>query len=409
MANSPHASIGDSKRNWVIPYARTQDATVRDAWLALALSACRNKYWMAIDLASLPLDANTAPRQDLIQWLVYYFRAFTDLSAKSRETTHRKQQTSISPGLQDLLDSDLRMLRAVLLFLDGTLSLDGQSNLTPDPEKKGYLLLPKAQPLELLIDCVLKSKSNLQNLGALKDEMLKLDTVHRQLELGIVNQGVKEGLPKVVFVCFDDLIVSCSLDDWSDPAQEHRKDLSNARTARFPVQEQKTLNYLRDLIAARFGFVEGVLTSQDLTYSIRAGLRILSRQEYNNFVQYMYQETTDIPNDTSKVEGRPIDHQIGNNHLHEAGRAFHGSGEMMFTEMSRCWKCRFLHHYKTPRPGEVKTTGLEAEEPTQTTWNPNKALVCAEDLCHVRCKAIRGDQYDPQQNFAIMPYPLVPA
>jgi hypothetical protein len=53
---------------------------------------------------------------------------------------------------------------------------------------------------------------------------------------------------------------------------------------------------------------------------------------------------------------------FGFNHQAEVGRPFRGSGENMFDETSRCWKCRFIHHYEVGWMEAYLTEGMRLEE-----------------------------------------------
>lgn len=74
--------------------------------------------------------------------------------------------------------------------------------------------------------------------------------------------------------------------------------------------------------------------------------------------------------------------RCGFNHRGEFGRPFHGHGPEIFTEMSRCWKCRFLYFY------DVNAASLEREHPQQTRFSANRGLECAEDLVHHQCQQL---------------------
>lgn len=251
-------NIGGYRKNWANPYNRDRNQINNGMKLNGALAAARNYYWMAIDLADLPLDTAFAKRIYLCKWLFYYFKAFNALLDEGmREKLD--PSTGIRSALLALLRSQLEMLRIVLVYLGVDLNQSLPSNV------EDHLTLPNAQPLELFINCKHQSAGELANLGALKDLMLGTQTVDRQRQIAVLNEGYDVGLPFTVFVCFTDKIVSCTADIWPMTFREHRKSLIKARRERFTTNEKVNLTDLRNKISTRCSYVEKMLSTKDNT------------------------------------------------------------------------------------------------------------------------------------------------
>jgi len=113
----------------------------------------------------------------------------------------------------------------------------------------------------------------------------------------------------------------------------------------------------------------------------------LTNEDYNKIGRAMYKACV--------YPALPAD--FGFNHLAEVGRPFYGSGENMFDETSRCWKCRFVHHYDVnaglagPVPKAkpvILPSAVVLENPRLTKLHANGPLGCAEDLVHFQCSQL---------------------
>lgn len=206
--------------------------------------------------------------------------------------------------------------------------------------------------------------------------------------------------------------VGCNGDEWKT-FDDFNRDARGRRRNRF-VDVDWT-DSIRDTVVqsnTRIGYVITWFSDNDENFGRRAQNKSLSIKGYNHLVTSMYNAGGNYPPlDTAKPGGKPLPGRFGYNHLNESGRAFHGLGADMFTEMSRCWKCRFVYHYQVTRPMTSKegSDGLTAEDPRQTSWIWNKEFKCAEDLCHYRCWAVNNGQKpgSPDTDLVFKPFPSV--
>ena len=76
-------------------------------------------------------------------------------------------------------------------------------------------------------------------------------------------------------------------------------------------------------------------------------------------------------------------------------------GFNMFDEICRCWKCRYLHHYRF----NESSPPLTIESYRQTALYCNVALSCAEDLVQLQCAQIRPARYVGPNNPNQQPVP----
>ena len=176
------------------------------------------------------------------------------------------------------------------------------------------------------------------------------------------------------------------------------------------TQLTNTLDYAGTKVQQRFQHVTKWFQKDDFCFDGGAQNRTLNSRKYNDLVECRYDAGLNYPPyETDEFGGEPLDRRFGYEHLDESGPAFYGAGEKMFDEMSLCWKCRFIFHYLTPRPGTAndQSDGLEAEDPRQTSWTCNNPLVCAEDLCYHGCTTIgnRHASLNPTQDLVFKPFP----
>ena len=166
-----------------------------------------------------------------------------------------------------------------------------------------------------------------------------------------------------------------SLDQWQPKFLTRHS--ARWREGRFP--ENPTTNRLRDqgnTIYAKFQQIKGTLPAS-ISY------------EYVNRINADMFKAPD-----------PLPQQFGFLCSNENGRAFSGRPRAanpslglesleMFQEMCRCWKCRYLHHYNTAGDyGAIPNIALESY--TQTSFNCNLPLACAEDIVQSQCAALRS-------------------
>ncbi|KAL8718283.1 MAG: hypothetical protein Q9225_004561 [Loekoesia sp. 1 TL-2023] len=428
-ANPPldprYFAIGNYEANWAGPYRATTAATQQDLLIIQALSAARNYYWMTVDMASSTVDASSEARIDFGIWMLYYYQAFTALvkNGANAASEKKKRKTSIHESLLRLLNGQLVTFRSMLGLLGVDVTRELTKEAMPSSDKEARLMVPRAQPLELFVSYLWNNAGNeVTNLGTLQAVLRQTQTVdrqHRVIQLQpAAEDELKTGLPNVLFVCYEDRIAACSIDHWSLVLRksQHRNALRAGRDARFALQQPNEVDEIDTLkewqakIWDRWNFVTDRFVLSNANFRKDAEALKLTQAQYNDFVRAMYHADADAQlNLPSSNGGTPLDPTQGFNHLGETGRAFSGAGGDMLAEMSRCWKCRFLHHYRIARPNHAVDDGLErVEEPNQTEWACNQERDCAEDLAHHRCRTLRNSvpsgQDPQQQRFDFLPY-----
>jgi len=195
------------------------------------------------------------------------------------------------------------------------------------------------------------------------------------------------GLPSVLFCCLSHvdgngnsiLVTSCSTDSWGPFL---KRALHTWRAARFEAgPDRDSLHTAGAQASTKF---RAILNANGVGLKERHEKMALTNEEYNEIGRAVYEDGA-------------LPANFGFNHLAEVGRPFRGSGKNMFDETSRCWKCRFIHHYDVNagiagpvyqgmpviQPGAVVR-----ENPRLTKLHANGPLGCAEDLVHFQCNRL---------------------
>ena len=356
---------------------------------------------MAVDLDACQLPQGNLEQAQLRTLIKYFWIGTTTTFTTATIMNPNDDQRELLATIK----ARLTAIATVLILLGENLDQD----LTAAPNNPGFLIVPNAQALELLVACILQVLPINANLGDLKARMVASRVVFRQLvNAQPLNSRAHVGLPVVVFVCMTDRLVAFSKDKW-DALKTYENALRDFRYRRFSIDPiVDSMVDKRHAVFNRLTFIQDWCELNVATFRNRANACTLTPNEYNLVVASIYETRPDGPLDNNSVQGgQPLGRTFGYNHRPESGRAFRASGQEMFMEMSRCWKCRFLYQYDIPRPGQLNNTGLIAEEPTQTAWNCNIPLCCAEDLCHYRCRDTRRNlaPLNPNQQLAFLPYP----
>jgi hypothetical protein len=240
----------------------------------------------------------------------------------------------------------------------------------------------------------------------------------------------ERGLPVVFFVCMTDRIVGCSGDLWSE-FREFNRACRTRRKARFtPGDSKDALEDMELRSNFRFNYIVRWLSGKDPVTGITdtgspmrndhfgelAQEFRLPKAKYNQIVQAMYGESPGNNGPWPPLRdgvrgGQKLDSKFGFSHISESGRSFYGQGGRIFTPMSRCWKCRFVFHYKMYRPGTAGagSDGVDPENPCDTSWVANDPFTCAEDLVHFRCWTKHGGVKPdtPDQDLIFKPFPNI--
>ncbi|KAK2688576.1 hypothetical protein QWA68_012714 [Fusarium oxysporum] len=393
-----------------VKYLLSKQAGDRETILNNLRDAASNWFCIAQDLGACALDAGHVNRVQLCTLLRYFHNRASSVYNHANAVEGGVNKTVSIVAALERLHTELLALRNALAVLGVDFALDlPTDNALPD-----HWLIPNAQPLELLITCILRSNDAIfPNLLALKNRLVATQLRQQHtINTAIQPESLKSGLPAVVFVCLTDNTASCSPDYWHSWSRKGKglTVLKQNRQYRFNDQvhnvrlESETVR-----IKARWKYVNGYFKGKNANFMADAEGRRLSDNAYNGFVEFMYAIIPETEVSQSIVPGgKPIERTLGYNHLGESGRPFSGGaldGTTIFEEISRCWKCRFLHHYDIPRV-QGNTTGLTPEDPKTTSWACNEPLNCAEDLCHYRCWRLHGSTgLNPDQEYAFMPFP----
>ena len=230
---------------------------------------------------------------------------------------------------------------------------------------------------------------------------MKVDLKQMAMNLAVV-QGCRTrrpdfeksniGLPAVIFSCLGHndsegnpiIVIGTSPDGiiW--------REMAIWREARFDNPTDR--NYLQNIgRTAGEAFDKAVdraiITISGFEERFRQSPKTWTDRDFESLNDQVYQELARWP--------------YGANHLSEAGRSFRGCDNNMFSEMSRCWKCRFGLHW------DLDPRGLEREHPSQTALVANRPLNCAEDETAYQCMqlplaSLRNPPVDfPPQHFGI--------
>ena len=204
-------------------------------------------------------------------------------------------------------------------------------------------------------------------------------------------KGDETGLPSVLFCCLSHvdgngipfLIAGCSTDSWG---RSLKRVLHIWRDSRFQAGiDRGMLHIAGHQASTKF---EAVLARIDANWGDvkdRHENNSLTNEDYNRIGRAVYEDDPALPAN------------FGFNHLAEVARPFCGSGENMFDEISRCWKCRFVHHYDVnaglagPVPQGmpvIQPGAIVRENPRLTKLHANGPLGCAEDLVHFQCSRL---------------------
>ena len=385
---------------WINPF-NNASLNLKRRMLEDLLMANENFIKMAVDLTECHLEAGNKERVKLVTLLRYFLNGSLLVHENAAFGPGSKSRARIQ--LFEKIGARLTELQSLLESLEE----DMGKGLPTDPNNRDNCLLPNNQTIELLALCIMQTpgsdRSAKFDLKELKSRMLDTQIVRHQSANPMPRRQI--GLPKVIFVCSEHRMIACSADYWGEFGA-FKTAMRNFRLQRFNESSRSALSNERDLVFRRFTYVKNAMEKMTPGFKQMAFNRQLGPALYNQFVSYMYEW---LPTgSTHSMSGRgnlPLGRRFGHNHLGETGRSFHGAGVNMFHEMSRCWKCRFLYQYDTPRPGMPNATGLIAEEPTQTAWNCNPPLTCAEDLCHHFCRALQGSDVNSSRDLVFLPYP----
>ena len=199
------------------------------------------------------------------------------------------------------------------------------------------------------------------------------------------------GLPSILFCCLSHvdgngtpiLVASCSADSWSSSLKTV---LHTWRNGRFQAgNDRDRLHTTGTKAMTRFGAVLARVDADWGEVKDKHGKDSLTNENYNYIGRAVYTDDPELPAN------------FGFNHLAEVGRPFFGSGKNMFDETSRCWNCRFVHHYDVnaglagPVPQgmpEILPSAVVLENPRLTKLHANGPLGCAEDLVHFQCNRL---------------------
>jgi hypothetical protein len=150
------------------------------------------------------------------------------------------------------------------------------------------------------------------------------------------------GLPSALFCCLSHvdsggnriLVASCSTDSWGTFL---KGTLHAWRAGRFEIGPNRDRLYAAGNEAPRkFEPILAKVKANWRGMETRYEQGTLTNEDYNAIGRAMFEDDGVHP-------ALPAD--FGFNHLAEVGRPFSGSGENIFNEISRCWKCRYVHHY----------------------------------------------------------------
>jgi hypothetical protein len=215
------------------------------------------------------------------------------------------------------------------------------------------------------------------------------------------------GLPAVLFCCLSHvdssgnpiLIASGSTELWG---KFLKRALYAWRAGRFQAGTSRDRLFAAGEAASRkFGLILAKVKADWCGMAAGYEQNTLTDGDYNAIGDAMYGDDDLCP---------ALPANFGLNHLAEVGRSFSGSGEDMFDETSRCWKCRFVHHYNVndgltgPIPQGVPVIlpgAVVPENPRLTKLHANGPLTCAEDLVEFQCSQLLAVQ-------PAVPMPAVP-
>ena len=380
------------------------DASKENQYILLEslLAACINYFNMALDLEDCQLPEADVERGRLVTLIGHFYRGVQHLHIHI---------TSFSSSIDQETDAILDAILERKTALGAVLELLGEKQGPPwHSHDSDAHRIPNAQAFELLVSCVLKTLAANASLGGLKTRMMASRVVLSQIEKGSLVPRVRRdtGLPKIVFVCMKHKLVACSADQWGD-LKRLNTEFRAFRFQRFDANpnEREVLVRRQKSASERLQLVTDWFNSGVTDFKARSKRRMLDKHEYNQLVSCMYATRSYGPaEDGTKEGGRPLGPKFGYDHLRESGRPFHASGEDLFKETARCWKCRFLFQYDIPRPSRPNNTGLSPEEPTQTPFLWYQELKCAEDLGHFRCWVASGKpKITDCTNLDFLPYP----
>ena len=371
---------------WKDPYLNAQIQSKR-AQLEGLLAASKTYRTVALDIKTF----GEPYRQNLLALIRYFYKAASEVcdaaksdaglisDSESNGSVYTNDEMPTTNTRTDALsqcvlelEEELKRIKAIFIWLNEGTEIDS-------------LVVPHAQVLELFMEGILRSLANSPspNLATFQTAIRDTFTV-RELDKRIAKESRNStiGLPRVVFVCMKHKLAACSADQWGafKGFDKEMRTLRNSRYANVDMKEE--MQHQREKVSNRFDSVSETLhKTSDI--QLRAKKQTLDKNEYNEFVRAMYRTPVFVSDNGDK----PLVPEIGFCHFEESARAFWAANkkEKMFTETSRCWKCRFLYLYDVPQKGAENDTGLKPEEPSQAAWRCNEAWCCAEDLCHYRC------------------------
>ncbi|KAH7028813.1 uncharacterized protein B0I36DRAFT_349805 [Microdochium trichocladiopsis] len=394
----PADSLVDS--NYDFMFMNGENSHAYKARLPWVIAATRNWRMIARDLVALDLDPLDPVQNDIRDRLRLLLRYCLGASYTFRRRFRAHPKFQNPEGMAALTP----LLRESLGLMVDLYRL-GENYLQPIPLQGpggDKWLIPNNQPLELLVNATILKLGPGANLDDIKARMLQSSIV------GLHRTGAKMplvGLPRVIFICAEHRHSACSADVFGKLG--NMQDAFDVRrTARFGDvndmqvwQRHGAHGSLCQDVADRFDFVTNWYNVQSgKTYMGRAKESQLSNDEYTELCRNMY-DAVGAPSDEGKPGGTPLPLKTGYNHRQELGRSFYAASDgsrVMFQEMSRCWKCRFVFHYRMyPGAGEQQTgpNAMVPEDPRQTAFKANESTTkfkCAEDLAHWLCVAASG-------------------
>lgn len=331
------------------------------------LVAVAENYEAALSDAIVSVPAPPTPgssledaTNDLTSLMTYFYygmqRSFQTCTRTPANTLELNQ-------LGNLLDS----IRIDLLLL---------RFLTPMGPVPTYF--PNRDVVELLVKIKFYGGAAPATVGALFDILSQtaLAQLQRQHGGGVIWSS---GLPAVVFPCLGhslELVVGVSTPTWSGYQKVWNR-VRAWRDGRFanPGFAVADIQNAGALVVQKFNdfcVANPVLAT---TYRDPALRLQATAAQWNTVINTIFALLFDHGN------GAPY----AFDHAGELARSFHARGQTIFSPMSRCWKCRFLHLY---RVNDAIVTTVARESPAGTAFAANEPRSCAEDLCHYFCSQL---------------------
>ncbi|KAF2118012.1 hypothetical protein BDV96DRAFT_571265 [Lophiotrema nucula] len=354
----------------------------KESFLAEASEACVTYGQIANNLGDIfnptggVIDPTTFSQRErdflrLLKW--YYFG--TAAALRQARTFLAEEQgkadTEASEVVRDALLVECNSLNQVIVSTWNNLNgfrtcllrcttMDSLADPNDGPDK-GKVKIANRQVLEELVMIAYERKPD-------QDKPRTLVTVKTMCQsLLLYQQPLNNrlvGLPQVLFACIGELnpppssvrhplIATCSNDQWTH-LHTLRGRLNEWRATRYGAKKQ-TLSDKGTKAFNRFNQTVGPYYLTRTTQPVGTRDPQLSNIDYGNIVGFMSNPLPDpnpptsdpwsAPYITEDILTKRLEIGFGIDRTGHAGRSFHGCGNDLFQEMSRCWKCRFLHLY----------------------------------------------------------------